>query len=638
MQKFNLKKISANFFLFIVLTCLVSSQLVSFYGFEKNEKILLNINYSILNDNEDHVSYFYQKSINIHYPRRYDHSDLKSPIVLLIHGDYVDSKAFNLLKRQYITNGFIVVTQEFDFSISTFIEINKTINYLQQQPNFIGHEIGIVGHSHGSHYAYFMSVLRSDVIKFVICANFGSRTQIYHDFYPYYQNYDVNASYDNYWDFEKYYKFPLSESTPANLFVITDTLDPNYIHYSQINRSALSFWDIDQEDVFYGNFEQGSAKLFKLYKSAFIHTSGIYHPEAIAKQIEWISDSTSYENSKDNSQNLWESRLNLILIFLIIIIAIQQFVVLLHLIFHNKQLVLQIKKDLAIYQKLFYQKSDLDLIFKKNTNIHQTIESNNIDPADFDNLINFRMKIFFKYAMLMVMMFTLILNGIVLFFNPEKAIIYYPPIFNIIPDLLSNVTDFISQMLFSGPLSFNFMYFWVILIIFIQSTSIPSLFEVQFSKLSWKNIGSSLLIFLQLLASFWIFFYFVLYQWIGLNPNFSILNLVLRYLIIFYLNHLVLEFFSSKKQKIEIKAQNLLLIFQTIMFSVFLFFPIYFPQISTYFLFLNYFGLYIFPLLLIPLLNTLFLYKGKSINFITFIDYFILIFRKILISSFLSVL
>ena len=638
MQKFKSKKISVNFFLFIFLTCLVITQLVSFYGFEKNEKILLNVNFSDLDVSEDHLSDYYQKSINIHYPKRYDYSDLKSPIVLLIHGDFVDSKAFNLLKRQYISNGFIVVTQEFDFSISTFKEINETINYLQQQPSLNGHEIGIVGHSHGAHYAYFMSIIRSDAIKFVICANFGSRSQIYRDFYPYYQNYIVNASYDTYWDFERYYQFSLSESTPANLFVITDTLDPNYIHYSQLNSSALTFWDIDQENVIYGNFELGSAKLFKLYKSAFIHTSGLYHPAAIAEQIEWISDSTAYDYGKEYSQNLWESRLNLILIFLIVIIGIQQFRVMLHLIFHNKLLVRQINKDLAVYQKSYYTETDLDPIFKKRLNINQTIELNHIDPAEFDNFINFRMKLNFKYAILMVMMLSLTLNGIFLFFNPERPIIYYPPIFNIIPDLISSFNDFISQRLFSGPFSFNFMYFWAIMIIFIRSTAIPGLLEVQFKRLSWNNIGISLLIFLQLFASFWIFFYFILYQWIGLNPNLSILNIVLRYLVIFYLNHLVLEFFSSNKQNSDEKTQKLLLILQTFMLIVLLFFPIYFPQISTYYLFVNYFFLYTFPLFLIPILNTLLLYKGKSINFITFIDYFILVFRKILISSFTVIL
>ncbi|MBA7575956.1 hypothetical protein ES708_17792 [subsurface metagenome] len=330
--------------------------------------------------------------------------------------------------------------------------------------------------------------------------------------------------------------------------------------------------------------------------------------------------------------------MNLILIFLIVIISIQQFRVVLNLIFHNKLLVRQINKDLAIYHKLYYQKSDLDLIFKNKLNINQSIESNNVDPADFDNLINFRMKINFKYALLMVMMLTLILNGIVLFFNPELAIIYYPPIFNWIPVLLSNFADFLSQMLFSGPLTFNFMYFWVILIIFIRSTSIPGLLEVQFKKINWKIIVLSIVIFFQLFASFWFFFYFILYQWIGLNPNFSILNIVLRYMVIFYLNHLALEFFSSNKQKPELKIQEILLILQTIMFIVVMFFPIYFPTISTYYLFINYFTLYIFPLLLIPLINTLLIYKGKSINFITFIDYFILIFRKILFSSFTVVL
>jgi len=638
MQKFKLKKISANFFLFIFLTCLIITQLVSFYGFEKKEKILLDVSFSNSDEIDDQLNDYYKKSINIHYPKKYDYNNLKSPIVILIHGDFVDTKAFNLLKRQYITNGFIVVTQEFDFTISTFKEINETINYLQQHQSLKDHEIGIVGHSHGAHYAYFMSIIRSDAIKFVICANFGSRYQIYRDFYPYYENYEMNASYDIFWDFERNYQFSISDSTPANLLVMTDTLDPNYVHYSQLNRSALTFWDIDQENVFYGDFELGSAKLFKLYKSAFIHTSGIYHPEAIAKQIDWISDSTSYEYSKDNSQNLWGSRLNLILIFLIVIIGIQQFRVLVNLIFHNKLLVRQTNKDLVIYRKFYYKKSELDLIFKNTLNINQPIESNNVDPADFDTFINFRMKINFKYALLMVMMLTLILNGIVFFFNPELAIIYYPPIFNWIPELLSNVANFLSQMLFSGPLSFNFMYFWVILIIFIQSTSIPSLLEVQFNKINWNTIGLSIFIFLQIFASFWIFFYFILYQWIGLNPNFSILNIVMRYLVIFYLNHLVLEYFNSNKQKNDMKIQELLLILQTILFTFILFFPIYFPTIPTYLLFINYFFVYIFPLLLIPILNTLLIYKEKSINFITFIDYFILIFRKIVISSFTVVL
>lgn len=639
MRKFKLKKISANFFLFIFLTCLIITQLVSFYGFEQKEKILLDVNFSTLEDTGNQIDNNYQKSINIHYPSRYDYSDLKSPIVILIHGDFVDAKAFNLLKKQYIANGFIVVTQDFDFSISTFIELNETINYLQEEQSLDGHDIGVVGHSHGSHFAFFMSVIRSDVIKFTICANFGSRSHIYSDFYPYYQNFIVNTtSYDNFRDYESNYQFSLSESTPANLLVTTDALDPNYIHYSQINQSALNFWNIDQENVSYGNFELGSAKLFKLYESGFIHTSGLYHPATIAKQIEWISDSTAYDYGKDHSQNLWDFRLDMILVLLIIIISIQQFRVILNLIFHNKYLVRQMKKDLGIYQKLYYQKSELDLIFKSKLNLNQSIESDNVDPADFNHLINFRMKINFKYTLIMIMTITLLLNGIILFFSPELSIIYYPPIFNWIPELISNFTVFLSEMLFFEPLSFNFMYFWVIVIIFVRSTSIPSLLEVQLKKLNWKSIGLIILIFFQLFVSFWFLFYFAIYQWIGLNPNLSILNIVLRYMVIFYLNHLAWEFFSSMKQKSETKLQELLLIFQVFLFNVVLFFPIYFPQISTLSIFIRYFSLFIFPLLLIPVFNTLLLYKGKSINFITFVDYFILIFRRILLSSFIIVL
>ena len=66
MQKFNLKKISVNFFLFIFLTSLIITQLVSFYGFERNEKILLNVNISNLDGTDDQLSDTYQKSINIH--------------------------------------------------------------------------------------------------------------------------------------------------------------------------------------------------------------------------------------------------------------------------------------------------------------------------------------------------------------------------------------------------------------------------------------------------------------------------------------------------------------------------------------------------------------------------------------------
>ncbi len=123
----------------------------------------------------------YEKEIKITYPNSLTESLSRAPIVILIHGDFMEPEMFNLLTRECLHNGFIIVSQSFNFTYKSFLEINATIDFLKTHPTFQDNPIGLLGHSHGANFAIYSGLYRALDLSFVICADMGDIDSMIND-------------------------------------------------------------------------------------------------------------------------------------------------------------------------------------------------------------------------------------------------------------------------------------------------------------------------------------------------------------------------------------------------------------------------------------------------------------------------
>ena len=116
-------------------------------------------------------------------------------------------------------------------------------------------QIGIMGHSHGAHYAFLFALMRSDNISSVVCANFWTFGKIYLDYFEYFTRFiDIEKEYDI-TSFFNNYTIQVSEGKPQNLFLISNLYRPQ--RKSSIYQFAgnLTLWEFEEFGTFYGNFE-----------------------------------------------------------------------------------------------------------------------------------------------------------------------------------------------------------------------------------------------------------------------------------------------------------------------------------------------------------------------------------------------
>ncbi|MHA1729313.1 MAG: alpha/beta hydrolase family protein [Promethearchaeota archaeon] len=226
----------------------------------------------------------------------------KFPICILLHGDLVDSHSMNFLKSELLNNQFMVVLVDIlKYNVKHYFFLNTTLNYLLTRDDVNTSQIGILGHSRGSHYALHFGSMRSESINAVICGNFGNFYNIYHDGYDiYYQNVMNNVS--NIFSETPLNTSKIPEISLNNLLLSTDQLDPE--HERIFNNYLLNFTgsNFNNTNIIYGNFINGTAREIYITTSIFGHYSAISHPDAIYKEVSWLNMAFGINNSVNNYQ------------------------------------------------------------------------------------------------------------------------------------------------------------------------------------------------------------------------------------------------------------------------------------------------------------------------------------------------
>lgn len=285
----------------LLLICFISGyavQYLYFYGFQESKRVNLPFTYHDVDFLTGNIST--SDSVKIVRPLDSDSDPL--PAVILVHGDYSSSKFMNLIKLQFLRSNYIVALLDVGyFTLSTFVLINETIDYLLNQDDVNSSQIGIVGHSHGGHYSVITSIFRNESINGVILANFGYLNYWNDDYYSYYRNFIAqNASlpfnYDSYVSLNYSLRLPMNSTTPNNLLMVTDDWDDRLngetpeFYFGNFTDQAYS-----TRNELYGNFEDGSARKLFVTRSIFGHASGLYHPESLNEQINWMNRALNVE-------------------------------------------------------------------------------------------------------------------------------------------------------------------------------------------------------------------------------------------------------------------------------------------------------------------------------------------------------
>ena len=173
----------------------------------------------------------------------------KFPAIILIWGDYLDTNCFNILKPILLAHNFMVILINASFDYSMFFKLNDTLNYLLTRSDIDPSSINILGHSHGANYALLFGRMRSDIIHSVFCLDYGFSDQLMQDYFSYYHEIiDLN----NYWTlttFEKKFTLSLSNNSPANLFLLSDSNDQSFLNKISAINQTNTWWEDTQKNT-----------------------------------------------------------------------------------------------------------------------------------------------------------------------------------------------------------------------------------------------------------------------------------------------------------------------------------------------------------------------------------------------------
>jgi len=307
-----------------------------FFNSELNSKnieiININENYTLL-DNNNELSYNLSMNIKISIFKPTKMNNPKYPIVILLHGDNSNNKILNYLIINFIKNQYMICTLEYEeFNYLLFLKLNSTLNYILNRSDVDSERIGIIGHSHGGHYALLFSILRNDSIKIVECLNFGSMDYWLQDFYEFYKyfiakNIFLPNSYQEYIDQGNELTHFINFISSNNILFVTDNLDfkkdflSSEFYLKNFTNGAYS-----EINKLFGNFSDRTARKMFVTTSIFMHASSILLPSAIYEEIQWMNLALNIENNYLNFQNIfWLNFSGIFIICLEVIISLAIF-------------------------------------------------------------------------------------------------------------------------------------------------------------------------------------------------------------------------------------------------------------------------------------------------------------------------
>ena len=168
-----------------------------------------------------------------------------------------------------------------------------------------------------ANYALLFGRMRSDIIHSVFCLDYGSSDQLMQDYFSYYHEIiDLN----NYWTlttFEKKFTLSLSNNSPANLFLLSDSNDQSFLNKISAINQTNTWWEDTQKNTIV-SFSRGSARLLFNDDSLFSHGAGLYDPMAINQEVSWLDQANSLVKSNDDFFSIFLFPIGIFLLILLI--------------------------------------------------------------------------------------------------------------------------------------------------------------------------------------------------------------------------------------------------------------------------------------------------------------------------------
>ncbi|MBN2154539.1 MAG: hypothetical protein JW776_00660 [Candidatus Lokiarchaeota archaeon] len=614
-----IRKMIKYFVLIAIFAFFVSGHFLIIYGFQSRSKKTINV---ISTNPLTDEAIRYEKDYIINTPIDFSGT---LPVVILLHGDLVDEKSLNLLTSEYVRQGYMVVRFTIDFTFYTFLEIEAVVNNLLINPIVDNSKIGIMGHSHGAHFAYWYARLRPDLIQGVITANMGTFRILHEDYYDYYNMYVNTTTYWTFRDFIYEYSNPITEDNPRNLLVLTDNYQP--IRTSEFSESNLLAWNFPEMNVLYGDFNNGTAREINTEFPLFLHGSGLYNPNAIKKQIEWMNYAL---NVTEESVSTRPISLRIYSLFIMIgVIIVIGFILLYYVI---KLIPVQfswIKNKIYRWKKERTKNELIEIpnLLKIETKSQYPSEKLRLEKRftrDFEYLYD--TSEYFRSIILAVIGIHLLLY--VLEITVSTNLLYFS-LGDRFLNLFRTVFDFndtLSDTLFRSPLSFQLMYIWIFFVFFFRRLQIKDP-PIQKPKLTILDLPNIVLLVIETILSFWVFGHLMMYHWLGFNFLSSGINVLLRFAVIFYLQIVIIEFICIQASKPD--SVDHYVYVKTLFFILLMYLPLSFPSVFVFLQLYKYAIYYLLPYLVVSFsVFLVVVYSKLDAISITIFNFFLLLFWK----------
>jgi len=467
--------------------------------------------------------------------------------------------------------------------------------------------------------------MHDDIIQGVIMENMGTVSQLYDDYYEYYNYFVETSQFLTHLDYVKNFTDSITIDNPKNLLIITDNYQP--VRATEASEEILATWKFAQHNVMTGSFENGSARELNTQYKMFFHGSGLYNPLVIQKGIEWMSNALTHP-LEENSATPISMRIYIFFMLLGGIIVLSSIFLIKGLNLIPLQLS-WIKNRLYSKRKKRTQDVSIKipkvLEFKPGEKPKKDIfrlERRFAKEFDFiyDTADYFRVIIIVAIGTHLFLYLLELMAG-------ENSLYYVGQNdFGSVFGAIFAFNDSLNDVLFTHPMSFQVMYFWILIVFFIRRLRIkdPRMFKPKMNILDIPNI---FILTVEVFGLFFLFGYITIYHWLGFNFFQSGINVILRFAILFYLHFTVVEVGFNQAARPESMDRKTYT--RSILMAFFMYVPLLIPSITILLRAYKYAPYYIIPYMTVVGLVVGFSVFGKKNAFqMTIPIFFILLFWK----------
>lgn len=655
-RKGKMDKNLRNLIIFIIcFVTLIFIQKIHMYGFQDTEIVDLETTYV---DPDTNWTYTINFEVNVVKPIL--PSIKEFPVCILLHGDGVKWQSMNMIKLEFLYNGYMTVLLNIRHQPEDFLILNDTLDYLLGRADVNKDQICIMGASHGATYALSFAAMRNDSISAVVLGNFPELFYFYTDYFEYYLKYvNSNTSVDAE-DLTRYVlnpdnhvgyipdelkniSLPISKNNPKNILLATNSYDYAPEYPLGLYMELLTDGETTQIEQLYGNYQDGSARELYVSKTFFMHVSSMVCPQSMYKITSWANSAFGIDNPH-NQYRYTELRVSTeisILVFLYIFGGLTALTACGFLLKQEK-FIKDFKNKRKRLKEGVVKTEDIAENLSGNDNNSDIIQDSvdqgqNLNLPGNKDLIKKLIKYLLIAECILIFFYFIYWNFlslwfydnnltsyITMLFSPSGGFSYYgasaspynfPEAYFFTP--VAHLGFSISSVLINNRFPFTFMVFWTIaLVCFLRNKTVQ---QAGFNKIRDYSINDFLKAAI-IAIEVYILFHFVglitLFDITGIYPGvIAFTNIFLAIFILVHLNQITFKLFY-KEHSIFFSIPNFKMIGMTLL--------LYLPFIIPIILF-SFYYFYLLPVagvISIAFLNPVLKRKGFDLLTITIIDYF----------------